>query len=241
MALVEEMLREAKVSTGKVLRLHGEVLTSERMISEVELFLKRKGLTATRTIVACGPASAQPHNTGSGPIRAGQPVIADIFPRDDASGYWGDMTRTFVKGRAPAVVKRAFEAVEEARDEAKKIIKAGVPADRPHKLAFDLMAAKGFETGRDPKGNPCGFIHGLGHGVGLEIHEAPRVSPMNKRPLEKGTSCPSSPASTIRPGAESASRISSWCARAPANASTSSIPSWRFRRRMASGRVFSEA
>ena len=186
MSLAEELLRKAKVSTDKSLRLSGKTLTSERMISEIELFLKGKGFSANSTIVACGPCGSQPHNTGSGPIMAGQPVIVDIFPRDDRSGYWGDMTRTFLKGRAPSPVKRAFEAVKLASDEAKKMIKAGVNGAEPHKLAFDIMASKGFKTGRTAAGIPCGFIHGLGHGVGLEIHEAPRVSPINQSPLEEG-------------------------------------------------------
>lgn len=186
MALAWGMLREAKISTDGSLKLSGRPLTSERMISEIELFLKGKGFSANNTIVACGPCGSQPHNVGSGPIYAKQPVIVDIFPRDDRSGYWGDMTRTFLKGKAPAVVLRAFEAVKLARDEAKKAVKAGVPGVEPHKLAFDVLASEGFKTGRGRDGLPCGFIHGLGHGVGLEIHEAPRVSPANKAPLEEG-------------------------------------------------------
>ena len=186
MALAASLLRKAKVSTDKTLTLSGRTLTSELMISEIELFLKGRGFSANSTIVACGPCGSQPHNTGSGPIVAGQPVIVDIFPRDDRTGYWGDMTRTFLKGKAPSPVKRAYEAVKLARDEAKKIIKAGLVAAEPHKLAFDILASKGFKTGRNRDGIPCGFIHGLGHGVGLEIHEAPRVSPANKSPLEEG-------------------------------------------------------
>lgn len=186
MALAASLIREAEISTDKTLKLTGKTLTSEILISEMELFMKGRGFSANNTIAACGPCGSQPHNTGSGPIVAGQPIIIDIFPRDDRTGYWGDITRTFVKGRAPATVRRAFEAVKLARDEAKKIIKAGVPGVEPHKLAFDILASKGFKTGRNRDGIPCGFIHGLGHGVGLEIHEAPRVSPANHAPLEEG-------------------------------------------------------
>ncbi len=185
MALAESMLKDSKPDSKGVLKLCGEALTSERLISEIEIFLKGKGATATRTIVACGPCGSQPHNTGSGPLRAGQPIIVDIFPRDDRSGYWGDMTRSFVKGRVPGVVRRAFEAVLEARERSKTLIKAGAIASEVHAEAFEILSSKGFKTGQ-VKGIPCGFIHGLGHGLGLEIHEAPRLSPINPKPLEAG-------------------------------------------------------
>jgi len=185
MALVESMLKDSKADSKGFLSLGGRPLTSERAISEIELYLKGRGLSATRTIVACGPCGAEPHNTGSGPLKASQPVIVDIFPRDDRSGYWGDMTRTFVKGRVPGVVRRAYEAVLEARESAKKLVRAGALGSEVHAAAFEILVSRGFKTG-SVKGVPCGFIHGLGHGLGLEIHESPRLSPANPKPLEAG-------------------------------------------------------
>ena len=186
MQLAKEMLQQSSVGKNLVLHYGKKVLTSELLRMEIEGFLKARGFTASRTITAHGTQCSQPHNVGSGPILAGETVVVDIFPRDDESGYWGDMTRTFVKGEPLPVVKRAYEAVLAASQAAEKIIRSGVIAADVHNKAKEIMAKAGFETGKNKDGIPCGFIHGLGHGVGLEIHEAPRVSPANPGPLKKG-------------------------------------------------------
>ena len=186
MQLAKEMLQQASVGKNMVLHYGKKVLTSELLRMEIEGFLKAHGFTASRTITAHGVQCSQPHNVGSGPILAGETVVVDIFPRDDESGYWGDMTRTFVKGEPLPVVKRAYDAVLAASQAAEQMIRAGVIAADVHNKAKEIMAKAGFETGKNKDGIPCGFIHGLGHGVGLEIHEAPRVSPANPGPLKKG-------------------------------------------------------
>ena len=154
--------------------------------AEIEGFLKQRGCTAEQTITACGEDASQPHNLGSGPLLAGKPIVIDIFPRSDRSGYWGDMTRTFCKGKALPVVRKAFKSVLKASEIAQKMIRAGVCAADVHRAAAESMASDGFLTGHTPDGLPCGFIHGLGHGLGLEIHEGPRVSPINSKPLAAG-------------------------------------------------------
>ena len=186
MILAKEILQHASVRKNRTLIFEKRILTSEILRMEIEGFLKARGFTASRTITAHGMQCSQPHNAGSGPILAGETVVIDIFPRDDETGYWGDMTRTFVKGEPLPVVKRAFEAVLAASQAAEKMIRANVPAADVHNKAKEIMAAAGFETGKNKEGIPCGFIHGLGHGVGLEIHEAPRVSPANPGTLKKG-------------------------------------------------------
>ena len=127
-------------------------------------------------------------------FRAPRPITSEAVPsrqanplwRSDASGYWGDMTRTFLKGKAPKSVMRAYNAVKKASETAMSMIRAGVIAADVHIAASETMAGLGFQTGRGRDGMPCGFIHGLGHGVGLEIHEGPRVSPLNRKPLQSG-------------------------------------------------------
>ena len=163
MRCLHRMLSESKVNAQGYLELSGKIVTCDFLRAELEGNFKKMGYTASRTIIACGIQCAAPHNIGSGPVKAGEPVVADIFPRSDASGSWGDMTRTFLKGKAP---------------------KSGM-AD-VHIAAAETMAELGFQTGRGRDGMPCGFIHGLGHGVGLEIHEGPRVSPLNRKPLQSG-------------------------------------------------------
>lgn len=181
-----DLIREAKVNSKGVLVRGKRVFTCEMLRAEVEGFLKSRGYTASQTITACGQNASQPHNLGYGPIMAGKPIVVDIFPRSDSTGYWGDMTRTFCKGHAEPVVRRAFRSVLKASEVAQKMIRAGVCAADVHLAAAESMASDGFRTGHTEEGIPCGFIHGLGHGLGLEIHEGPRVSPLNRKPLVKG-------------------------------------------------------
>ena len=186
MRLLQYILTESKVNSKGFLELAGTVVTSEFLRSELEGSFKKMGYSASRTIIAHGPQGSEPHNIGSGPIRKGEPIVADIFPRSDVTGYWGDMTRTFVKGKAAPVVKRAFHAVLKASETAKSLLRSGAIASEVHQAACEALRNAGFRTGRTKEGLPCGFFHGLGHGVGLEIHEAPRVSPLNPNPLRAG-------------------------------------------------------
>lgn len=186
MRYLQQMLRESKVNSQGYLELAGKPLTSEFLRSELEGTFKKMGFTASRTILSHGVQCAAPHDIGSGAIRKEETIVADIFPRSDVSGYWGDMTRTFLKGKAPKSILRAYHAVKDASEKAMEQLKAGVVAAEVHATAAESMASAGFQTGRSGNGMPCGFIHGLGHGVGLEIHEGPRVSPMNRNPLQTG-------------------------------------------------------
>lgn len=161
-------------------------LTSEILRRAIEVECAGHGATASGTIAAGGIQGSQPHNAGSGVLMADTPIVIDIFPRNNDTGYWGDLTRTVVRGRAPEIVKRAFDAVKKARDKAISGIAPGVSGRRLHEEAASMLAGAGFPTGRDAEGRAVGFFHGLGHGVGMEIHEAPRLSPGSDRPLEAG-------------------------------------------------------
>lgn len=186
MERVEHYLRESTVTTNGELMYDNSILTCDWIRAEVEAEFKRKGFSAYRTIIACGKDASAPHCIGSGPVRAGETLVADIFPQSDVTGYWGDMTRTFVKGTAPEIVRKAFAAVKSASEAALSILKPGVTGELVHRTAAEVMERAGFRTGRDANGIPCGFIHGLGHGVGLEIHENPRLSPAASTPLCPG-------------------------------------------------------
>lgn len=178
-------LGSARIGEDGTLSIDGELITSESLRREIAAECAWRGANCEQTIVACGTEGAEPHNIGHGLIMANQPIVVDIFPRVDASGYWGDLTRTFTKGKAPDIVKKAFEAVREARECAKEFVKPGIAAAETHKLAALIMEGHGFETIlRGPR--RYGFIHGLGHGVGLDIHEAPRVSAGVDEPLRDG-------------------------------------------------------
>jgi Xaa-Pro aminopeptidase len=160
----------------------GQVLTSELLRSEINVEIVRYGGVADATIAACGTQSSEPHNVGHGLIYAGQPIVVDIFPRSLKNGYWGDITRTWVKGEATDIVKRAYEAVMRTRDGAKQMIKAGAIPANIHEFALKTLEHCGFHTGRT-KGRDFGFFHGLGHSIGLDIHESPRINLRNHEPL----------------------------------------------------------
>lgn len=179
------VLAESELREGNALYWHNEPLTSEILRTEIVIEFVRHGASADSTIVAGGVQSSQPHCEGYGQLYGGQPIVMDLFPRLNDSGYWGDLTRTVVRGRAPDIVRRAFDAVYSVREAAKRELKAGVIPSAVHISATDRLAAAGFPTGCDSVGN-YGFFHGLGHGLGLDIHEKPRVNTRNHEPLKGG-------------------------------------------------------
>ncbi len=179
----ESVIRESTIQDDGKLFWQGKELTSEIIKREINIEAVRGDAAALATIVACGKHGSQPHNTGSGVIMAGQPIVVDIFPRVESNGYWGDMTRTFVKGKAEKRVREAYAAVKGARDFAKGYIKAGVIPSELHKKVVAYLEDKGFKTGKS-ENSYFGFFHGLGHGLGLEIHEQPSVGSVNDKPLE---------------------------------------------------------
>ena len=179
------VLADSSVAADGTLIYEGKTLSSERLRAEIDAELLRHGTLPTGTICAGGPQGACPHNAGEGPLYANSPIVMDIFPRSTTSGYWGDLTRTMLKGKASQTVANAYRAVREARDHAKTLIRPGAIPEEVHKAAAAILEKHGFFTGRNDAGD-FGFFHGLGHGVGLEIHEAPRLSLRNRTPLRGG-------------------------------------------------------
>jgi Xaa-Pro aminopeptidase len=185
LACALRILEQSTVGTDDGLRWRQQPLTVEILRGELDAEIARAGGTASHTIAAPGPQGADPHEVGHGPIRRGVPIVLDIFPRVDRTGYFGDLTRTVVKGAAPAIVRRAFAAVREAQQRAIAAIRPGVAGAEIHEIAADTLAQHGFKT--DAKADPpTGFFHSTGHGVGLEIHELPRLGGAVKDLLEPG-------------------------------------------------------
>jgi Xaa-Pro aminopeptidase len=171
-----EMIRSAEIGSDNVLSLGDEPLTSERVRAEINATLVRHGGMPSHTIVAGGLQAADPHEKGYGLLRAHTAIILDIFPRVEKSGYWGDMSRTICKGEAPVRVRDAWEAVYQAQQQAKTEIMDGASGKAIHDRVTQLLTDAGFPTGPTPDGLQGGFFHGTGHGLGLEIHESPRIS-----------------------------------------------------------------
>ncbi|HEX6711464.1 MAG TPA: Xaa-Pro peptidase family protein [Rubrobacter sp.] len=179
-AHVVEVLKEADVGDDGTLEWRGETLTSELLRAEIDVALLRRGCAAEGTIAAGGPQGADPHERGHGPLKTGESIIIDIFPKDLSTRYHSDMTRTFVKGEPNEGLQEMYDAVLESQEAALSMIRAGVNGRDVHRKVADILHEAGYKTNvhDQEKGKPLteGFFHGTGHGVGLEIHEAPRVS-----------------------------------------------------------------
>jgi Xaa-Pro aminopeptidase len=168
-------IHSARVNADGLLYDRTGILTSERIRRLIEQQSVMRNCTARDTIVACGPASADPHAQGYGPLQAGQPIVIDIFPRHNLHGYWGDLTRTVVKGKPSGELMQMYRAVKAAQHSALEKIKPRVHGTTIHRVVHDEFRKRGYTT--DMKtAPPFGFIHGTGHGVGLDIHEPPAVS-----------------------------------------------------------------
>ncbi len=180
MRRAQKLLEEAETETrdGDDVLVHdGETLTAERVKTEIEVALVRERCSLDTTIVACGEGGADPHWRGEGALREDEPVIIDIFPRG-SSKYFGDLTRTFVVGKPSERVREMYELTLEAQEAAFEVLSrgadAGISGEDVHDAVCDVYEQAGYGTVR--KGSETGFIHSTGHGVGLEIHEGPRLS-----------------------------------------------------------------
>lgn len=168
------LIADAAPALDGTLRLGQQVLTSERVQLAIHQTLLTQQCVGHGTIVAGGRQSADPHATGAGPLKAGEPIVIDIFPQHLRHGYWGDLTRTVVRGSASPRLRAMYRAVRAAQRAALATIKAGVTAARVHAAATREIQRRDFVTGVI-QGKPQGFIHSTGHGIGLEIHEAPGI------------------------------------------------------------------
>jgi Xaa-Pro aminopeptidase len=164
------LIRNAKIRKG--ILFQGAVpLSSEKVRAAMHRVLLDHGCLAIDTIVACGEDTAVPHNIGSGALREGVPIVIDVFPMEEASGYYSDMTRTVCRGEPSPEIRDMYEAVRAAQDLAASRIRPGVSGEEVHSEVVDFFSERGYASGAK------GFVHNLGHGVGLEVHESPSLGP----------------------------------------------------------------
>lgn len=178
-----DVLKRSKIKKGKIYR-NGTLLTSEVLRRVIETRMMEKGALGEHTIVACGRQAADPHCRGFGPLYANQPIVLDVFPRSARTGYYGDVTRTVLKGRASEPLKKMYAAVKKAQEAGIRMVRHGIPSSKVHEAVCRSLEKSGFKT-ETIRGKPQGFIHGTGHGLGLDIHEAPRVGRTDEK-LRKG-------------------------------------------------------
>lgn len=180
-----EAVRRTLIGKDGYLYLDGTQLTSEILKRVINTTIMSLGFVPSHSIVASGDQCVDPHNEGSGPIRANSSIIMDIFPRSQKTGFFGDITRTVVRGKASDRLKQAYRCVQEGQEIGFRRIRDGVNAYNIHMEILDYFKKEGFETGpRD--GRMQGFFHGTGHGLGLDIHEAPGINARQATRLRTG-------------------------------------------------------
>lgn len=173
-AAAHEMLREASIQDDQ-LWLDGAPLTSERVKKFINVRLMERDCVAQHTIVAGGEQACDPHNEGSGNLPAHRSIIFDVFPRSCTSRYFADMSRTVVRGRPSRELVKLYQAVKDAQEEAIEKIRDGADGVKIHRGICERFDKAGYRTG-PVNGRMQGYFHGTGHGVGLDVHEAPRIS-----------------------------------------------------------------
>jgi Xaa-Pro aminopeptidase len=172
------LLRGAQPHNGG-LALDGEPLTVGRIKLEIERVFSEHGVAAEEFIVSHGPQTAVGHEMGSGTLRPDEPIVFDLFPRDRETGVYSDMTRTYVVGTPSEELLEYHRLCREALQLTTAAVKPGVNGKTLMQMACDLFAEHGHKTQlhKDPgEVLESGFFHGLGHGVGLEVHEKPALS-----------------------------------------------------------------
>ncbi|MFT5037024.1 MAG: Xaa-Pro aminopeptidase [Candidatus Azotimanducaceae bacterium] len=178
--LLEQILKDS-VIVGDTLIYDGAVLTSEFLKREVSKVLLNYDLENTAgIIISCGVHASMPHHGGAGPIAPRQTIIADIFPQSSKNNYFADMTRTYVKGEPSDEIVKMYEAVREAQEASLSALQPGKSCKEIYEISADMIRSHGFDVGEK------GYIHSLGHGLGVDIHEAPRVSGSSETILAPG-------------------------------------------------------
>jgi Xaa-Pro aminopeptidase len=173
---------------GDRLKLDGEVLTAEAVRAAVRDVCQAHGAPAPPDIIVSSPWSGFGHDPGSGPLPADLPIVIDLWPRDETSGCWADMTRTFVVGEISEQVRSMESLVLESIERAREAVAAGITGRELHDLVCDVFEPAGYRTQRNGQGEDPneGFQFSLGHGVGLAVHEPPGLGRTGRDPLVAG-------------------------------------------------------
>jgi Xaa-Pro aminopeptidase len=178
MAAARDLFRRAEPKDGSVV-LDGEPLTSERVKLAIQQVFTERNLYSDEFIVAHGAQTAVGHEMGSGEIKPNEPIVIDLWPRDRISSCYADMTRTFVIGEPSAELVEYHKLVREALQRSVEAVRPGVPGRNVYAVVCELFHEHGYPTGLHKQEGEVledGFFHGLGHGVGLEVHEQPWLS-----------------------------------------------------------------
>jgi Xaa-Pro aminopeptidase len=180
-----QTLKNSKIGRKRRLMYHNVPLTSEKLRAIIDTAIIQAGGLACHTIVAGGRQGCDPHEQGHGILRANEPIIIDVFPRSQKTGYFGDITRTVVKGRASEGLRKLYHTIERSQEVAFEHMKNKTGGRTVHEKVQEFFVKEGYKTGK-LSGRMQGFFHGTGHGVGMEIHEAPRMGANSTDTLRAG-------------------------------------------------------
>ncbi len=188
MSIVENMIKSSKIKNG-FLMYDNSPLTSSKLKKAIELSLLKEDCHILETIIACGKNAANPHYIGENNIMANEPILIDMYPYHKENRYFSDMTRTLIKGGASKHIHKMYEAVLKTQQKVISEIKPGINGSYLYKTACECFREYGFPTLMDQKPyEPMmkyGFIHSIGHGLGLDVHESPQLFNQNIK-LEPG-------------------------------------------------------
>lgn len=192
--LAQNILEKSRIGPNKELVYNGKVLTSDNLKKKIGKHLIAENCRIREMIIVSGEEGVNPHNYGSGVLKADEPIVIDIFPRDKNTRYWGDFTRTFVKGNISEKIRNMEKATKQAIKTAlKNLEKKNITSKQLHNSVCEVFENYGYKTIRNNNATE-GFIHSTGHGIGLDLHEAPRISSSNNSPIKPNTVI------TIEPG-----------------------------------------
>jgi Xaa-Pro aminopeptidase len=182
-----ELLAGAQAS-GERIELDGKPLRAEDVRSALRAACAEHGAPCPNDVIVASVRDGFGHDPGSGPLPAGLPIHVDLWPQHEESGCWADTARTFVVGEPPGPIAERAELVREALEQAKASVRPGITGRELFDATCDLFEGAGYATQRTvaPDAGPDGFQHSLGHGVGLEVHEAPPLGLAGHDPLIAG-------------------------------------------------------
>lgn len=189
MAEVVDFLKGCPVRDGRLFGHNGVPLT----VGDVKRYLRARLFHYQledngETIFAIGRDAGVPHSRGEDGdvLELGKSIVFDLFPRDTESGYYHDMTRTFCLGYAPPEVQRAYDEVMRTFETVMGALKVGEQAAYYQDLTCDAFEGLGHKTPRSHPGTEEGYVHSVGHGIGLQIHARPRLGVASQDVIEPG-------------------------------------------------------
>lgn len=196
------LLREASVVAG-LLEWNGEPLTAELVRVRIREVCARAGAPAPPDVMVRPvlPELGSAHDPGAGQLPADTPIEVDLWPRDELSACWADMTRTFVCGQLSDPIAELYALVLEAHRRACAATRPGITGGLLYGVACGVFEAAGHPTARTKRPGEVlreGFYFALGHGVGLEVHEPPFISRGDAEELVEGDVIALEPGTYVR-------------------------------------------